>query len=119
METKDIMNHIVEISKKMGEVSSIVKRHDEITFPEITNTLTRMESKQNQDILRFMKEREMLDDRIKPLEDDYKVRKQASEDNRKEVRKIVWSGIGLFVIGIFTGAFDHITTFIKFMISKL
>ena len=115
-----------KIIEKLATVGEIVRRHDTETFPDMkkelstqSESLYRMESKQNKDILQFNEAKKEIHDRIKPLEDDYIARQNARIENKKEVKKIVWSGIGIFALGIVTGTFDHVANFVKFMISKL
>lgn len=57
--------------------------------------------------------------RIEPLQKDFDERKKIKEDNKKEWTKLKWGAVGVFVLGVATGTFDHIGTFIKFLISKL
>ncbi len=115
-----------KIIEKLATVGETVRRHDTETFPDMkrelstqSDSLFRMESKQNKDILQFNEAKKEIHDRIKPLEDDLLARQNSKKETKRELWKIFWSGVGLFVIGITTGAFDHITNFIKFLISKL
>jgi len=97
--------------ERMVRVEDTVKRHDEVTFPDMkkelekqSNALYRMESKQNDDIAHFTAEKEAIIMRIKPLEDDYlerqKVQKE-KKDERKELTMDVKKGfIGHIVDGI-------------------
>jgi hypothetical protein len=95
-----------ENANKMGRVVEIVERHDKVTFPEMNDTLKRMESKQNRDIIQWNDEKEKLNDRLKPLEEDYKVRTESKRNIKKNVGEIVWEGIkkAIFVIVTITVA---------------
>lgn len=87
------------ISERTVRVEEVVRRHDEVTFPEIqkelktqSNALYRMESKQNKDIIQFNESKEELGDRIKPLEADLEKRQKTGE----RVWDIVWRNIERF-----------------------
>lgn len=131
MDTNTLMNRIMnsldELHKEArvtGEriihVEDTVKRHDIETFPAIrkelenqSNALFRMESKQNADISRFISEKNLLIDRIKPLEQDYIHRmteEKTREDNKKETKRdikkklvdTIWDWMKLIVVAIVT-----------------
>jgi len=103
----------MDVKEKIGGIAEIVKRHDEVTFPLITETLVRMESKQNKDILQFNEEREKLHDRIKPLEVDFRLRVEQKDEFRKEIRKIRWGILSALTLIVVIGLFDHIINLFK------
>lgn len=85
-----ILNKLFELSTKIDTVATVVKRHDESTFPEIqkelksqSNALFRMESKQNKDILQFIDEKEKIHTRLVPLEEHVKNSKKVNAEDRK------------------------------------
>lgn len=86
--------------ERMVRVEDTVKRHDEVTFPEMkkelekqSNALYRMESKQNDDISHFTAERESIIARIKPLEDDLKKRTDTKDEVKSKFWGMIWGGI--------------------------
>lgn len=109
----------MDVKEKIGAITEIVKRHDEVTFPIITATLTRMESKQNQDIEQFNKKSENMEERIKPLEIDYSLRQKEKDEFRKEIRSIRWGIVSAVVLGAVMGLFDHIINIFKNLIRIL
>lgn len=92
-----ILNQILQnqnaMSEKIGGITEIVKRHDEVTFPNIEGTLTRIESKHNQDYLQFIAEKEALNRRLLPLESDYNKRVQRGDSVKKGWTSIAWAVI--------------------------
>lgn len=90
-----ILNKLFELSTKIDVVSTVVKRHDEVTFPDIqnelktqSNALMRMESKQNKDILQFVEEKEKIHKRLEPLEEhvsEHKLIKSSSIQARTTI----------------------------------
>jgi len=112
-----LLKNQIEMNKEIGRIAEIVKKHDDETFPnmmkildEQTKALVRIESKHNQDFLQYVKENEELSNRVKPLEEDYKERKEAKEDTRKKIISLGWDlfkliiasivGYGLALLGI-------------------
>lgn len=89
-----LLNQILQnqnvTSEKIGGIAEIVKRHDEFTFPNIENALTRIESKHNQDYLQFVEAREALSRRLVPLEEDFAKRTRRGEGLRKGWVAIMW-----------------------------
>jgi len=90
-----ILNKLFELSTKIDTVATTVKRHDEVTFPEIqkelknqSNTLTRIESKHNQDYLQFVDEKTKIVNRIVPLEEYVSNNKNIKAEDKKN-----WSEI--------------------------
>lgn len=98
---------LTAISERTVRVEEVVRRHDEVTFPDIQETLTRMESKQNKDILQFNESKEELNDRIKPLEVDFAKRQKTDE----KIWDIVWRNIERFALWagliIFSWLYTH------------
>lgn len=109
----------MEVVEKVGKIAEIVKRHDEHTFPEIMATLVRMESKQNKDIEQFNKKSSEIEERIKPLEIDYHLRKTQQDEFKSEIRKIRWGIVSAIVLGAVVGLFDHIINIFKNIIRIL
>lgn len=108
-----------QMNEKIGKIAEIVERHDSETFPAMRDTLARMESKQNKDILQFNEAREALHKRIDPIEKDYIERMERKQDTAKELKKIKWSVVGTIILGIAIGAYDHILYLIKQIINYL
>lgn len=109
-----ILNKLFELSTKIDTVSAVVKRHDEVTFPEIqkelktqSNALFRMESKHNQDYLQYVEAKEAIEVRIKPLEVDFAKRQKTDE----KIWDIVWRNIERFALWagliIFSWLYTH------------
>ena len=74
-----LLKQIFDISSSLGEIRAIVKRHDDVTFPEMQKelkeqsfALKRMESKQNKDILQFVEEKEKIWAELNPVIDQLK-----------------------------------------------
>lgn len=102
---------------EMATVKEIVRRHDVETFPElkdsiknITESVARMESKQNEDMARFVMEKEKVyklhddhDRRLNLLEADKKIK----DDNKKEVKThfkgLLWSSVDKVIYIIIGG----------------
>ena len=110
-----ILNKIFELSTKIDTVATVVKRHDESTFPQMqeelksqSKALFRMESKQNKDILQFIEEKEKIHTRLVPLEDHVKSHKiDNSKSETIEVEKIksnteIWKLVFTSVVSIVT-----------------
>lgn len=108
MREETLMNKLLDGQEKMIEklatVSEIVRRHDNETFPEMKKELTkqsdalyRMESKQNEDMVRFVSEKEKvykeLNERLKPLEEEYKNKSENKKETKSKVSSIVWGGV--------------------------
>ena len=101
---QSIMTKLLEGQDKMIEklatVSEIVRRHDEVTFPEMkaeltkqSNSLYRMESKQNEDMTKFIAEKEEIYKRLTPLELDLRKRLESSKDTNNRWKGIFWGGV--------------------------
>ena len=104
---------IMDVKEKIGGIAEIVNRHDIVTLPQITNTLLRMESKQNADIARFNLEKTLLEERILPLELDYKLRQEKQDNYKNDIGRFKWAILTALVIGAVMGFFDHIILIIK------
>lgn len=118
-----VLENQKETAEKMGRITEIVERHDSVTFPKMENILTRMESKQNDHIIKCIADKEEFDKkvkadkeelerRIKPLEDDYKHRKEVRQEIKKNVTAIAWDWIkksvpviGALIVAKLTGWF--------------
>lgn len=99
-----IMTKLLEgqekIIEKLATVSEIVRRHDTETFPKIekelgkqSDALYRMESKQNEDMVKFIMEKEAVIARIKPLEEDLANRQKGKVETKSKVSGILWGGV--------------------------
>lgn len=113
-----ILNQILQnqndTSEKIGGITEIVKRHDEVTFPEIQNSLLRMESKQNKDILQFIAAREEIHKRLEPLEADLLARQKRGEAFAKGSKAVLLrftDKMLLVIIGIAIVAWKRIIEF--------
>jgi predicted amidohydrolase len=115
----NLLDNVLKMNNEIGTLSEIVNRHDKITFPEILNTLSRMESKQNRDILQFNEEKGKINERLRPLEEDYKNRIIRQVENRQEINKIKWSAISIFSLGAIVGTYDHIIYYAKLVFNNL
>lgn len=69
-----ILKQLFDMSTKIDTVATTVKRHDDITFPAMqkelkdqSESLLRMESKQNKDILQFVEEKEKIWAKLNPV----------------------------------------------------
>lgn len=101
-----ILNKLFELSTKIDTVATVVKRHDESTFPEIqkelksqSNALFRMESKQNKDILQFVEEKEKIQSRLVPLEEHLTNHKELKAEDKK-----VWLDVIKHAVSLIVGA---------------
>lgn len=63
-----LLKEILTINTQLGRMNEIIERHDKVTFPTMQNTLTRMESKHNQDYLQYIESKDAILKRIEPLE---------------------------------------------------
>lgn len=121
MESSTLMTRIMDsldnlgkdvrtISERTIRVEDTVKRHDETTFPEMktelikqSNSLYRMESKQNEDMAKFVAEKEEIYKRLSPLEADLRKRVEASKDTNSRWRNIFWGGVEKVIYVIIGG----------------
>jgi hypothetical protein len=121
MEKETLINKLldghIEMKENVAKITEIVSRHDTVTFPEmkqdIKNTneaVTRMESKQNEDLARFVAEKEVIYNRLKPLEDDLASRKQNAGYIRRKTSEILWRGLEKIIYVIIGGAIVAWTT---------
>ena len=94
LEGQDKINDKLQtISERTVRVEQTVQRHDTEIFPNITNALFRMESKQNEDMTRFMIEKEQIYKRLTPLESDLQIRIENSKETSKRWKNIFWAGV--------------------------
>lgn len=107
--------------EKLATVSEIVRRHDVETFPElkesikeISHATTRMESKQNEDMERFIQEKNRLYTEFKESKEDHNRRlnlleedKKIKDSNKKEVQThfkgLLWSSVDKVIYVIIGG----------------
>lgn len=101
-----VLNKLFELSTKIDTVATTVKRHDEVTFPDIqkelktqSNALFRMESKQNKDILQFVEKEEKIRARLVPLEEHVANHKELKAEDKK-----VWVEISKHAISVVVGS---------------
>lgn len=101
-----VLNKLFELSTKIDVVATTVKRHDDITFPEMQKnlkeqglTLKRIESKHNQDYLQYVEAKENIEKRIEPLEEHLKNHKEIKAEDKK-----VWVEITKHAISLIIGA---------------
>lgn len=96
------------------------KRHVQYVETELKNNKKDMEKWLDEKSLLFKNDiLHKVDDDLKPLKEDFSERKNEKIETKKEIRKLKWSAISVFVLGIATGTFDHISDFIKTIISKI
>lgn len=88
---------LATVDEKLDNVSCVVDKHDNITFPLIQNTLIRMESKQNKDIALFVKKEEALradnkalEGRVKGVEDYIKLKQAGRSAFFGKIYETVW-----------------------------
>lgn len=100
MDNKTLTEHIFNISNQITKIGVTVDKHDKETFPKIesellkqSDALYRMESKQNDDIEHFTKEKEDILARIKPLEDDLQKRQKKNTEIKGKIWDIIWAGL--------------------------
>ena len=123
--TSRIMDGIDNINKelktageRMVRVEDTVKRHDEVTFPDLQKSIEqgnqaiiRIESKQNEDMVKFVAEKNKLyndiDDRLKPLEAEHKARTEIKKDIKKKVWESVWDWLKLGIVALVTWIITH------------
>lgn len=109
--SSSLLGHVIELKQQMGGALEMMNRHDKVDFPLIKQTLTRIESKHNQDYLQFIKEKESLNERMLPLEQDYEKRKKTTDEVKKNSLSIVWDLIKmgvLTVIGYLIATWQHV-----------
>lgn len=99
----------IEMKATISKIGEIIERHDKVTFPEIkselkrqSDALTRMELKQNEDMARFMGEKERvykeLNERLQPLERDLKTRSDFTTDVKKKSWDTIWDWLKIGVV---------------------
>ncbi len=97
--------------EKLATVSEIVRRHDEVTFPEmklaikdISDTVTRIDSKHNKDIILLEKKgeedrerarvnNENINKRLNLLEVDYNNKVENKKEVKTKIKEIIWGGV--------------------------
>jgi hypothetical protein len=111
-----LINNMLQMKEDIGKIAEIVKKHDSETFPKIENTLLRMESKQNKDIIQFHQSREELSKRMDPIEKDFQDRVIQRKENQLEIKRLKWAVITMGTLGVTTAAWEHIVEFFKSII---
>ena len=101
-----VLNKLFELSTKIDTVATTVKRHDDITFPEMQAgikeqglTLKRIESKHNQDYLQYVETKEAIETRILPLEEHVTNHKELKAEDKK-----VWVDVAKHAVSLIVGA---------------
>ena len=87
--TDNLYNAIMDIKGTLGSVKTTIDRHD-VVITQISHAVTRMESKQNEDMARFIAEKETIYDRLKPLEADLKKRSEFGDEVKKKSWEVMW-----------------------------
>lgn len=77
------MQTLMDIKEDVGGIKKDVTTLKEHTSA-LTEAVTRIESKHNQDYLQYSQSREELHQRIVPLEEDYKQRKERKDNVEKK-----------------------------------
>lgn len=101
MKEETLMNKLldghIKTTETLGKIGEILERHDKVTFPEIkkellkqSDALYRMESQQNEDMYKFIQEKEVIYKRLKPLEDDFEKRAAFASGVKKKWSDITW-----------------------------
>lgn len=88
-----IYSALLDIKEDVGGVKAGVESHTK-TIAEISVAIKRIESKQNEDMARFIHEKEKeyaeYNKRLTPLEDDYKKRCAFNSEVKKKGWDIAW-----------------------------
>ena len=88
-----IYKEILSISKTLGSVDTKLDNHD-VKISEIDMAIKRIESKQNEDMVAFVNEKEKqyaeYNKRFTPLEEDYKKRCAFTTEVKKKSWDTVW-----------------------------
>lgn len=83
--------------QEIKNITTIIDDHHDLIV-ETRDDVKTIVSKQNADMLRFVSEREAIYDRLKPLENDLKIRQDTVKDVKKKVWDIVWDWVKLGVV---------------------
>lgn len=84
-----IIKTLFEIKEDIGGIKKDVSTNKEHTAT-LVETVTRIDSKHNQDYLQYVKSREDVESRLIPLEKDLKARQEVTNDIKKKVWDITW-----------------------------
>lgn len=106
-----ILNQILQNqnrqSEQLGGINEVVQRHDKVTFPAMQEemkdmkfTLTRIESKHNQDYLQYVEANEAIAERVKTLENIENARKDMKDGIKKNGANIFWDVLKMGVMGL-------------------
>ena len=110
---ENIKDKLHTIDVRTVTLEQTVNRHDVETFPDMKRDITetkhavvRMESKQNEDMAVFIKEKERvyneLNERLKPLEEERKARNAVTADIKKKVWDATWEWLKLAIVALTT-----------------
>ena len=102
MNADTVLNQILQNQQKHAEVlGSISARLDNLDkkTDQTALTLTRMESKHNQDYLQYVESKEALIKRIEPLEEHVQNHKEIKAEDKK-----VWVDVAKHAITLIIGA---------------
>jgi len=88
--SNNIYNLLLDIKEAVGGIKTKVDNHG-ATINSISNTIKRMESKQNEEMGDY-------DRRLKPLEEDYKKRSTFNTEVKKKSWDIVWDWAKIGVV---------------------
>lgn len=98
--TDKIYSALLDIKEDVGGVKVGIETHTKV-ITEMGNAIKRIESKQNEDMTRFVNEKEKqyaeYNKRLTPLEEDYKKRCAFTSDVKKKGWDIVldWAKVGI------------------------
>lgn len=103
-----VMKTLLDIKEDVGGIKgdiTILKEHHK----EVSEVLTRIESKHNQDYIQYVQSREDLQKKVDPMWIDYTERQNCRKENIKGVKKILFSvseKLALVIVGgMFAGGF--------------
>jgi hypothetical protein len=97
--TSKLFDKVIIIGEDVSSIKTTMSEHEKV-FTEIKNTLTKIDSKHNQDYQQYVDSREKLEARFKPVEEDYFERCKLREENRVGLKKIFFSSSEKVVIYI-------------------
>jgi len=114
----NINKELKAVSERIVRVEDTVKRHDEVTFPDMkraielgNNAVSRVESKQNEDMVAFVAEKNKVytefNERLKPLEAEQKARNAIKTDIKKKVWEATWDWLKLGIVAFVTWVITH------------
>jgi Skp family chaperone for outer membrane proteins len=96
-----ILKEILQMGKTLGSIETKLENHDEL-FVEIRNDIKTIVSKQNEDMVRFVSDKEKaykeFNDRLEPLENDFKKRSAFTSDVKKKSWDTIWDWLKIGVV---------------------